>query len=83
MDDTVTATIEEARRLLGEGHDKRAAELLAIAAGECRDSSKAATIKTLAEQGRDRAGLFGKRRWDEAIRLCDEQMTAASPSSGG
>ena len=76
MDDTVTATIEEARRLLGEGHDRRAADLLAIAAEECRDPAKAATIKTLAEQGRSRAGLFSKRRWDHAIKLSEQQLTA-------
>ena len=83
MDDTVSATIEEARRLLGEGQDKRAADLLAIAATECRDASKAGMIKALAEQGRARSGMFGKRRWDQAIRLADERMAGAPTSQVG
>jgi hypothetical protein len=77
--DTVTETIEEARRLLGEGDDKRAADLLTSAAGECRDERRAATIRSLAIQGRERAGRFGKRRWDEAIRLSDEQLARVTP----
>jgi hypothetical protein len=77
--DTVTETIEEARRLLGEGDDKRAADLLTSAAGECRDERRAAMIRSLAIQGRERAGRFGKRRWDEAIRLSDEQLARVTP----
>jgi hypothetical protein len=77
--DTVTENIEEARRLLGEGDDKRAADLLTSAAGECRDERRAAMIRSLAIQGRERAGRFGKRRWDEAIRLSDEQLARVTP----
>jgi hypothetical protein len=77
--DTVTETIEEARRLLGEGDDKHAADLLTSAAGECRDERRAAMIRSLAIQGRERAGRFGKRRWDEAIRLSDEQLARVTP----
>jgi hypothetical protein len=77
--DTVSETIEEARRLLGEGDDKRAADLLTSAAGECHDERRAAMIRSLAIQGRERAGRFGKRRWDEAIRLSDEQLARVSP----
>ncbi len=77
--DTVTETIEEARRLLGEGNDKRAADLLTSAAGECHDERRAAMIRSLAIQGQERAGRFGKRRWDEAIRLSDEQLARVSP----
>jgi hypothetical protein len=76
--DTVSETIEEARRLLGEGNEKRAAELLISAAGECRDERRMAMIRALAIQGRERAGRFGKRRWDEAIRIVDEQPTSLS-----
>jgi hypothetical protein len=76
--DTVSETIEEARRLLGEGNEKRAADLLISAAGECRDERRMAMIRALAMQGRERAGRFGKRRWEEAIRLADEQPTGAS-----
>jgi hypothetical protein len=79
--DTVSETIEEARRLLGEGNDKRAADLLTSAATECSDERQAAMVRALAVQGRDRAGRFGKRRWDEAIRLSDERLAGAgSPS---
>ena len=76
--DTVSETIEEARRLLGEGNEKRAAELLISAAGECRDERRMAMIRALAMQGRERAGRFGKRRWEEAIRIVDEQPTSVS-----
>lgn len=72
--DTVSETIEEARRLLVEGDDKRAADLLTSAAGECSDERRAAMIRALAVQGRERAGRFGKRRWDAAIQICDEQL---------
>jgi hypothetical protein len=75
--DTVSETIEEARRLLGEGREKRAADLLISAAGECRDERRMAMIRALAEQGRERAGRFGKRRWEEAIRLAEEQPSGA------
>jgi hypothetical protein len=72
--DTVSESIEEARRLLVAGDDKRAADLLTSAAAECGDERRAAMIRALAVQGRERAGRFGKRRWDEAIRLSDEQL---------
>jgi hypothetical protein len=77
--DTVTESIEEARRLLGEGDDKGAADLLTTAAGECEDERRAAMIRALAVQGRERSGRFGKRRWDEAIRLSDEQLARVTP----
>jgi hypothetical protein len=73
--DTVSESIEEARRLLVEGNDKRAADVLTSAAAECADERRAAMIRALAMQGRERAGRFGKRRWDEAIRLSDEQLS--------
>jgi hypothetical protein len=76
--DTVSESIEEARRLLGEGNDKRAADLLTSAAAECNDERRAAMIRALAVQGRERAGRFGKRRWDEALRLSDEQLARVS-----
>jgi hypothetical protein len=76
--DTVSETIEEARRLLGEGNEKRAADLLISAAGDCRDERMMAMIRALAIQGRERAGRFGKRRWEEALRLADQQPSSAS-----
>jgi hypothetical protein len=75
--DSVSETIEEARRLLGEGDDRKAAELLTLAARECADERQAAMVRALATQGRDRAGRFGKRRWDEAIRLSEERLAGA------
>jgi hypothetical protein len=69
--DTVTEGIEEARRLLSEGQDKRAADLLVQSAAACRDPAQAAIIKSLAQQGRERAGRFRKAQWDEAIRVAD------------
>jgi hypothetical protein len=77
--DTVSETIEEARRLLAEAHNKQAADLLVTAAGECQDERRASMIRSLALQGREQAGRFGKKRWDEAIRLSDEQLARVSP----
>jgi hypothetical protein len=77
--DTVTESLEEARRLMGVGDDKRAAQLLHTAALECHDPAKAAQIHALAVQGRDRAGRFGRRRWDEPIRIAEaRQVTGVS-----
>jgi len=77
--DTVTEALEEARRLMGVGDDKRAAQLLHTAALECHDPAKAAQIHALAAQGRDRAGRFGRRRWDEPIRIAESrQVTGVS-----
>ena len=75
--DSVSETIEEARRLLGEGDDRKAADLLTLAARDCSDERQAASVRALATQGRDRAGRFGKRRWDEAIRLSEERLAGA------
>jgi len=72
--DTVTETIEDARRMLGQGNDKRAADLLTMAAAECHDPTKAAMIRGLAIQGRERSGRFGRRRWDEAIRITEMRL---------
>ena len=49
--DTVTEGIEEARRLLSEGQDKKAADQLVQAAAVCRDPAQAAIIKSLAASG--------------------------------
>jgi hypothetical protein len=67
--DTISESLEEARRLMGLGNDKRAAQLLHTAALECHDPAKASQIHALAVQGRERAGRFGRRRWDEPIRI--------------
>ena len=57
--DTITESLEEARRLMGTGDDKHAAQLLHTAALECHDPAKAAQIHALATQGRERAGASG------------------------
>ena len=76
---SVIDMIEEARRLLGEGNDKRSADVLTMAAAECADENQARMILSLASEGRERAGRFSKRRWDEAIRLSEKRlMTSAS-----
>jgi len=72
--DTVSETIEAARDAMGAGRDKRAADLLTIAASECHDADKASIIRSLAVQGRDRSGRFGRRRWDEAIRISELRL---------
>ena len=78
-DGHVTESLEEARRLMGTGDDKRAAQLLQTAALECHDPAKAAQIHALAIQGRERAGRFGRKRWDEPIRIAEaRQATGVS-----
>jgi hypothetical protein len=72
--DTVSETIEAAREAMGAGRDKRAADLLTIAASECHDAEKASIIRGLAMQGRDRAGRFSRGRWDEAIRISELRL---------
>ena len=72
--DTVSENIEEARRLMSAGEDRRAADLLTLAASECHDPGSAALIHGLAMQGQDRAGRFTRKRWDEAIRLSELRL---------
>lgn len=68
---TVTELIEEARRELAAGHDKQAARLLTDAAYNTNDPAYEGKIRDLALEGRNKAGLFGKGRWDEIIRVAD------------
>jgi len=67
----VVQTIETARRELAAGHDKQAARLLTDAAYETHDPELERQIRDLAVQGRSHAGLFGKGRWDEIIRIAE------------
>ena len=67
----VAQTIEEARRELEAGHDKQAARLLTDAAYETHDPELERKIRELALQGREKAGRFGKGRWDEVIRIAE------------
>jgi hypothetical protein len=63
--------IEEARRELAAGHDKQAARILTDAAYNTHEAEYEAKIRELALEGRSKAGLFGKGRWDEIVRLAD------------
>lgn len=76
-----TAMIDEARRQLAEGHDKQAAALLTDAAYATRDAELEAQIRELAREGRDKAGRFGKGRWDEIIRIAEARAESAGNGS--
>ncbi|MFN8188717.1 MAG: hypothetical protein U0R69_16745 [Gaiellales bacterium] len=69
--------IEEAKRLLAEGKDKKAAQLLTDAAYRTHDPELERKIRELATEGRDRAGFFGKGRWNEIIRVAELRSQAA------
>lgn len=68
---TVDQAIQEARRELAAGHDKQAARLLTDAAYDTHDAELERQIRELAEEGREKAGRFGKSRWDEIIRIAE------------
>jgi hypothetical protein len=72
---TVLQTIEEARKELASGRNKQAARLLTDAAFQTRDPSVEATIREVALEGRSSAGLMGKGRWDEIIRITEVRST--------
>jgi hypothetical protein len=67
----VSGTIDEARRKLAEGHDEEAARLLTDAAYRTHDPDLERRIRELAVEGREKAGRFGKGRWDEIIRIAE------------
>ncbi len=67
----VATTIDEARRELAAGHEKQAARLLTDAAYATHDPSVEDEIRRLAQEGRASAGMFGKSKWDEIIRIAD------------
>ncbi len=67
----VPEAIDEARRELAAGHDKEAARLLTDAVYATHDPELEAEIRTLAEQGREHAGRFGKGPWKEIIRIAE------------
>ena len=51
--------------------DKQAARLLTDAAYATHDPAAEDEIRRLAEEGRQSAGMFGKGRWDEIIRIAN------------
>jgi len=68
---TVVQTIEEARRELAAGRDKQAARLLTDAVYQTHDPELERKITEIALEGREKAGYFGKSRWDEIIRIAE------------
>lgn len=67
----VQSLVTEARDNLAAGHDKEAARLLTDAAYNTHDTEIESQVRDLAKQGLDRAGMFGKGRWKEIIRIAD------------
>ena len=67
----VVQTIETARREMAAGHGKQAARLLTDAAFETHDPDLEREIRDLALEGRASAGMFGKGRWDEIVRIAE------------
>jgi hypothetical protein len=76
----VVQTIETARRELASGHEKQAARLLTDAAFETHDPDLERQIRDLAVEGRASAGMFGKGRWDEIIRIAELRGANGRPS---
>ena len=65
------ALVLNARDRLEAGDDKEAARLLTDAAYHTHDPEIEQHVRELAEQGLERAGRFGKGRWEEIIRIAD------------
>lgn len=77
----VMESIEQARQELDAGHGKRAARLLTDAAYRTHDPELERKIRELALKGRENAGLLGKGRWDEIVRIAE--LRGGSGNSGG
>ena len=67
----VQALVTKARDHLAAGEDKEAARLLTDAAYHTHDSETEQHVRELAAQGLERAGRFGKGRWEEIIRITE------------
>jgi hypothetical protein len=67
----VHALVKQARDELEAGNDKEAARLLTDAAYHTHNPEIEREVRELAGQGLDRAGRFGKGRWEEIIRIAD------------
>lgn len=72
----VQALVTKARDDLGAGKDKDAARLLTDAAYHTHDAEVEREVRELAAQGLERAGRFGKGRWQEIIRIADLHSSA-------
>jgi hypothetical protein len=67
----VQGLVLKARDHLAAGQDKEAARLLTDAVYHTHDPEIGQEVRQLASQGLDRAGRFGKGRWEEIIRIAD------------
>jgi len=67
----VHGLVTEARDRLEAGDDKEAARLLTDAAYHTHDPEIEQQVRSLAAQGLERAGMFGKGRWKEIIRIAE------------
>jgi hypothetical protein len=67
----VQGLVTQAREGLAAGKDKEAARLLTDAAYHTHDPEIERQVRELAAQGLERAGRFGKGRWEEIIRIAD------------
>jgi phage shock protein A len=68
----VEALLKQARENLTSGKDKQAAQLLTDAAYHYNNDPRLEQqLRELAAQGLERAGRFGKARWNEIIRIAD------------
>jgi hypothetical protein len=67
----VRALVARAREELAAGDDKQAARDLTDAAYHTHDSEIEQQVRELAAQGLERAGRFGKGRWEEIIRIAE------------
>jgi len=67
----VQGLVGQARDHLAAGDDKQAARILTDAAYHTHDPQLEQQVRELAAQGLERAGRFGKGRWEEIIRIAD------------
>jgi|SoiMethySBSTD1v2_1073268.scaffolds.fasta_scaffold3080394_2 hypothetical protein len=74
----VRALVAQARDELADGNDKQAARLLTDAAYHTHDPELERQVRELAAQGLERAGRFGKGRWEEIIRIADLHAARAN-----
>jgi hypothetical protein len=74
----VRALVAQARDELANGNDKQAARLLTDAAYHTHDPELERQVRELAAQGLERAGRFGKGRWEEIIRIADLHAARAN-----
>jgi hypothetical protein len=74
----VQALVARAREELATGNDKEAARLLTDAAYHTHDPEIERQVRELAAQGLERAGRFGKGRWEEIIRIADLHSAKAN-----